>query len=357
MRPTKRIYCADSGKQKMLFPSQEKAENFIRYNSEDIYEENGVAPVRAYYCQACGGWHVTKKTDCDFYHKKEELEEAEKRMAFITSQFVLHYNRKNNARFIDLMTELEELHAFLSECGYGRSEALARAERCIKSFKQGVVKNTNKAIRKAYKGACIKLQSAYKQLILAATNGDKIKVTETVTEMQELVKEPEVAENYVTEDLKLIIDSMLNILIPENKTVLEKLWELKGVLFQERMGYDEIEDADNSIRRIEAAIQDMSFSADMQRAVNECIGNCRKKMERLRLKDSIKVADLNYAVELEQLRHDLIAAVSAMLEGDRPQAVKQLDYARSIFYRLQDSEKKDQLLQLYNSIMEQMPGE
>jgi hypothetical protein len=43
----------------MLFESKAKAENFIAYNSEGIQEENGKAPVRSYYCELCGGYHVT----------------------------------------------------------------------------------------------------------------------------------------------------------------------------------------------------------------------------------------------------------------------------------------------------------
>jgi len=60
MKPTKnRIYCYGSQRSKMLFESKAKADNFIAYNSEGILEENGKAPVRSYYCELCGGYHVT----------------------------------------------------------------------------------------------------------------------------------------------------------------------------------------------------------------------------------------------------------------------------------------------------------
>ena len=60
MRPTKnRVYCYGSQRSKMLFESKAKADNFIAYNSEGILEENGKAPVRSYYCELCGGYHVT----------------------------------------------------------------------------------------------------------------------------------------------------------------------------------------------------------------------------------------------------------------------------------------------------------
>ena len=60
MKPTKnKFFCIDCGKTKQLFDSQDKAIRFIEFNSEDILEESGKAPVRSYFCSACGGWHVT----------------------------------------------------------------------------------------------------------------------------------------------------------------------------------------------------------------------------------------------------------------------------------------------------------
>lgn len=35
--------------------------NFIRFNAEEMVEETGQAPVRAYYCETCCGWHVTSR--------------------------------------------------------------------------------------------------------------------------------------------------------------------------------------------------------------------------------------------------------------------------------------------------------
>ncbi|MDH6344223.1 hypothetical protein M2480_003169 [Parabacteroides sp. PFB2-12] len=60
MKPTRnKIFCYGSRRHKMLFETQLKANNFIRFNGEDILEENGKAPVRSYFCEMCGGYHVT----------------------------------------------------------------------------------------------------------------------------------------------------------------------------------------------------------------------------------------------------------------------------------------------------------
>lgn len=60
MKPTRsRIFCISCRRPKILFESKDKADNFIRFNSDEIVAETGKAPVRSYYCALCCGWHVT----------------------------------------------------------------------------------------------------------------------------------------------------------------------------------------------------------------------------------------------------------------------------------------------------------
>lgn len=68
MKPTKnRIFCPDCTRPKLLFKTEKQANNFIRFNAEEIAEENGYAPVRSYYCPLCGGWHVTSNPDAEHF--------------------------------------------------------------------------------------------------------------------------------------------------------------------------------------------------------------------------------------------------------------------------------------------------
>lgn len=61
-RPSKNlIHCPQCGRQKMLFQTEAEALRFIAYNGEDIRLESGFAPTRAYYCEACGGYHLTSQ--------------------------------------------------------------------------------------------------------------------------------------------------------------------------------------------------------------------------------------------------------------------------------------------------------
>lgn len=71
MKPTKnKVFCKDCGKTKMLFETQKKADNFIKFNQEEILTDAGFAPQRSYFCVFCGGWHTT--------HLKEEFGKSKK---------------------------------------------------------------------------------------------------------------------------------------------------------------------------------------------------------------------------------------------------------------------------------------
>jgi len=47
----------------MLFETQTKADNFIKFNRDEIASSSEKVPTRSYYCSFCCGWHVTSVED------------------------------------------------------------------------------------------------------------------------------------------------------------------------------------------------------------------------------------------------------------------------------------------------------
>lgn len=82
MKPSKsKVFCRDSGKPKILFETEKKADNFIKFNAEEIESESGYCPVRSYFCIYCGGYHVTsKKNNPDAVSRSEKVLEEYNRM-------------------------------------------------------------------------------------------------------------------------------------------------------------------------------------------------------------------------------------------------------------------------------------
>lgn len=84
--PKNSVYCPACHRTKILFETQAKADNFIKFNSEEILRNSWrthKAPVRSYYCQLCGGFHVTSNPSAEDgkridEHINERIEIAKK---------------------------------------------------------------------------------------------------------------------------------------------------------------------------------------------------------------------------------------------------------------------------------------
>ncbi len=70
-KPNKnRIFCPDCAKPKMLFESEAKALNFIKWNGGKLETEG--KPLRAYYCPSCCGWHISHQEYREDYKERTD---------------------------------------------------------------------------------------------------------------------------------------------------------------------------------------------------------------------------------------------------------------------------------------------
>ena len=58
MKPKNRVMCPDCGHPKMLFETEKKAENFLKFNMSAV-NPDGTRTMRVYYCPACCGYHIS----------------------------------------------------------------------------------------------------------------------------------------------------------------------------------------------------------------------------------------------------------------------------------------------------------
>ncbi len=70
MRPKHRVWCPDCQRPKMLFETERKAQDFIQWNGDDM--EYGADTLRAYYCPACCGWHISHRGHRSWYDRQTE---------------------------------------------------------------------------------------------------------------------------------------------------------------------------------------------------------------------------------------------------------------------------------------------
>ena len=81
-KPNKcRVLCPNIGRQKMLFETESKANNFIKFNGSEITDD--VSKLRVYWCSACGGYHITS-------HEKGKNDDKR------TDKLISAYKKDNN---------------------------------------------------------------------------------------------------------------------------------------------------------------------------------------------------------------------------------------------------------------------
>lgn len=82
MKPKNNSYwCPDCNRPKMRFETERKAQNFIKYNGNDILREGQtIEQIRVYYCPSCCAYHITTKPyNKSYEHKTERLIENYKK--------------------------------------------------------------------------------------------------------------------------------------------------------------------------------------------------------------------------------------------------------------------------------------
>lgn len=107
MKPNARnlIYCPQCKRSKQRFESKKEADMFIKYNAEECRQENGYAPIRAYYCQACCGWHLSSRAK--LYPTKPSMKKKIVRLYAKRDELIPKYETELASGF-DLKADIEE---------------------------------------------------------------------------------------------------------------------------------------------------------------------------------------------------------------------------------------------------------
>ena len=94
-KPTKcRVLCPNIGRQKMLFESEDKAKNFIKFNGTELTDD--ITKLRVYWCDACGGYHISS-------HEKGK--NADKR----TDKLISAYRKSKNGSSVQDIIQANEI--------------------------------------------------------------------------------------------------------------------------------------------------------------------------------------------------------------------------------------------------------
>lgn len=70
-----RRFCIGCHHDKMWFETQTKADNFLKFNKENIAAVSRKVPTRSYYCSFCCGWHITSIDDEQMAKQRDARDE------------------------------------------------------------------------------------------------------------------------------------------------------------------------------------------------------------------------------------------------------------------------------------------
>lgn len=121
MKPVKNhIFCLGCNRPKIAFESKEKANNFIKFNSSEILEQTGKAPIRSYFCTFCSSWHVTSNKST------VAGEKLDYRDAHLISKLTSFERTKQSFKSLmaTFISRLEEVEIELILCDFNKAEGL-----------------------------------------------------------------------------------------------------------------------------------------------------------------------------------------------------------------------------------------
>ncbi len=171
MKPNKNIvYCMDCGRSKMKFETEKKANNFIKFNSEEIEAETGVSPNRCYYCLYCIGWHVTSRKEkinaksktelvLEQYEQKKEKLKQDKKL-FKKKQVIIKAEFNENLNKIEEQIKIidkEIINENFDDCNIHLEKAFSQLNFIIEKypeFNKARIKRLRKSLN--YRGEILK---------------------------------------------------------------------------------------------------------------------------------------------------------------------------------------------------------
>ncbi|MBP3679192.1 MAG: hypothetical protein J6I70_02610 [Bacteroidaceae bacterium] len=359
MKPTKnRVYCSDCGRIKMLFPSQEKADNFIAFNAHEIISEGYKAPERSYYCSSCGGWHVTKNPNNEYFQEqdliKNRVPEIKRQIREIVRLFHTGYNKKEVHEWKKKMERLKELCDELDEKSVGLVPEKSMAAKCINQYEQSIERNLKKLIEK-------------QQVVNEVNAGQKAVITSEMTAMFKQLKEAcrtlkiekciELANILNTElvravpeennhsEIKERLDALSDFLLPQRIDIIKKIFLQTESLLDscKLMTRDEVSRKILELRELLSIAENSGVAHIHLKGVTNYIVKIEKNLPDGSGGVILKETKEDQAA-ISESRNKVIEAIDLIKKGEIEQAEQALDVAEALLIGYEDTKDGQQIL-------------
>ena len=343
----------------MLFESEAKAVNFINFNADDMAAENKGVPVRAYFCAACGGWHITKHDNADWFKAKEVSQNViltyQSELKIIITDFFTNYSNKQDFEVWKVkMDKALELYDKLQELEV-HNEVMVKAGRCFKQFQVNLAREKKKAMAQAAEVYLAPVRVLAEKLEAEILDFNLTLAKETAGEMRDKLEEMK-GLRIVSDDIARLQGMTDMVLDTELYTLLEGMMEAiksaqhKVLVAKTVLTTDEVEDLDAKLLAVNesSAIKKTvikRFRCNIHAVKNGSAENERKINQARQYED---------AQCIKQSRALLGEVVAAMEAGDREKAEDKLDVAYIYLERMSHTKSWFELSAMADKLKEML---
>lgn len=344
MKPTKnRVYCNDCGRVKMLFTTQEKADNFIVFNMNKMILETGIAPSRSYFCSACGGWHVTKNTNNEYFLEKEKMniriDEIKKQLKTLVHLFHTQYSKKMPHVWGEKMKILKELTVELEDVVDGIIPEYKMAINCIKQYEHSIDKAIEKEIAKQNLQAITpEFKETFKQFKNAYLT---LKTEECIYLANHLknILDNAVLNGVNRSDIKEKLQNIEDFILPQRIKIIKIIFQLTEDLVNNYkiITIEEINNTISNLQQLIAEANKMGVTHKHLKGVETYIKKIQNDLLEIDC-ITIKKETKEDRIVINEVRKKVIEAIDLVKAGKLNQAEQVLDIAEGLLIGYENSD-------------------
>lgn len=360
MKPTKnRIFCYNCLRVKMLFPTQEKADNFIRFNAENIAETSRIVPVRSYFCPACAGWHVTHREEPGEYARTDEQNEKAFRLGVFLSGLKRDFDKKEwkkwkeslelHKQWMEELKDLPEHRLFLLEA----KRQFNHFDKLVAAGEKEEQKHRNKQfneINAERKKLCVDIREKMKDLNVKGC-------TASAERLRQLMGMPAFAlsDKNIIQECRDMTGCLLDVEKREKlDNILNTLQYLNG-----RMNYTPTGDLEKMIKTMTDNMAVVTFGLkkkkilhSLQNRLNKCVKYLQSRTGQSTGGECVDKVLQTLETHYETIRLYLIEAVNSLQTGEGDKALEYLTMVDNRLKAVPMSARKIEMMKFLTAVAE-----
>lgn len=322
------MFCIAAHRTKMVFESQSKADNFIKFNAEAIAESSKFVPVRSYYCPACAGWHVTHKEENNFFKTLDHKEEIVYLLSKNVSNLTLNFRTDNWKQWLPVMDDIQKGIDEIKD-DPRHLPLIQHALRKLTHYRNEVVGCEKKALKRQNREMNLKMtrfRQSFDSIIAGIENLDIEACINGSRKLTALMKTPEATnlgyKNRITYTRS--VDCFINpIICSKISRMMETIKTLKGVADTLPLEYLQEE-----VVLLTALVEDLNNCKIQENIFNMIYAEVRALVKQLRKRENhITIKNKGNKVESETFMDDyqyceehLLFIRKALKQGDKDTA-------------------------------------